>query len=188
MSGKRKMAPVAPLFVKHDGVRPAGKRFRVLEPAWMAIGGSKISLASKREWKPIDWNQSEKRAYLRQERQRGVLRVSNPKACIEKGKSFMRQVLKPSDKRSEHIHAHTAGNAIETARGYAIFFPRNFLIELGTMVLKGSSRPLIRRHLEELHTHYRQVFDKPIQEVVDAWETDRALKFATWPETKLYRD
>ena len=47
------------------------------------------------------------------------------------------------------------------------------------MVLKGSSRPLIRRYLEKIYTHYRRVFDKPIQEVVDAWETDRALKFAT---------
>ena len=187
MSGKRKMGPVAPLFVKHDGVRPAGKRFRVLEPAWMAIGG-KISQGPKREWKPIDWDQSKMQAYLRQERQRGVLRVTNPRACIEHGTLFMRQVLKPSDKRSENIHAHTAGNTIETACGYAIFFPRNFLIELGAMVLKGPSRPLIREHLEKLHTHYRQVFDKPIQEVVDAWETDRALKFATWRETKLCSD
>ena len=117
-----------------------------------------------------------------------MLCVTNPKACIEHGTLFMRKVLKPSEKRSEHIHAHTAGNAIETVCGYAIFFPRNFLIELGAMVLKGSSRPLIREHLEELHTHYRQVFDKPIQEVVDAWETDRALKFATWRETKLCSD
>ena len=184
MSGKRKMDPVAPLFVKHDGARPAGKRFRVLEPAWMAIGGQ-ISQGPKRVWQPIDWNQSKMQAYLRQERQRGVLCVTNPKACIEHGTLFMRKVLKPSDKRNENIHAHTAGNAIETACGYAIFFARNFLIELGAMVLKGPSRPLIREHLEELHTHYRQVFDKPIQEVVDAWETDRALKFATWRETKL---
>ena len=135
--------------------------------AWMALGGGVVAGGLNKR-NPIDFQAVEMRAYLFEERARGVLRATNRDACIETGLAFMQRVLQPDKPvRPETVAACAAGHAMESSSRFTIIFASSFLIEIGAMVRAEGGRTLISNILRAVHTHYRKVFRRPTPGMLD---------------------
>lgn len=144
-----------------------GQRLQIPLPAMMALGGRVVPGGLDKRY-PIDFEASEMRAYLAEERARGVLRVTDRDACIEGGLAFMQCVLQPDKPvRPETVAACVAGHAMESSRRFTIIFAPSFLIQIGAMVRAEGDRPLISKNLQAVHEHYRKVFRRPASGMLD---------------------
>lgn len=148
-------------------VRDNGQRLQITLPAMMALGGRVVMGALDKRY-PIDFEASRMRAYLFEERARGVLRVTDRAACIEAGLAFMQRVLQPDKPvRPETVAACAAGHAMESSRRFTIIFAPSFLIQIGAMVRAEGDRPLISKNLRAVREHYRKVFRRPVSDMLD---------------------